>query len=163
MNLLNKLLAATVAASALAVPVVARVESGTPSLIRTAEAHGITFEYNPSDCNRGGFHGSYSGGTRTIELCYTLADAEAHDTVRHEVWHAIQHCAAVKKGTPFEPVARRGELDPFVRSQLSDQMIVRIKSANPKDRHRIELEAFAAAEAYTAAQMIPLVEGWCGV
>ena len=37
MNLLRKLLAATVAASALAVPAVARVEAGTPSLIRTAE------------------------------------------------------------------------------------------------------------------------------
>ena len=162
MNLLRKLLAATVAASALAVPAVARVETGTPSLIRTAEAHGINFEYNPSDCNRGSFHGSYSGRTRTIELCYTLADAEAHDTVRHEVWHAIQHCAAVKKGTPFEPIASLPDLSTFVESQLSDEHITGIKSAYPKDRWLTELEAFAAAEAYTAEQMSQLLRGWCG-
>ena len=162
MNLLRKLLAVTAAASALAVPAVAKVDAGTPALIRTAEAHGMSFLYNSPRCG-GDFQGLYEHSERRITVCYRTADAEAHDTIRHEIWHGIQACAARKKGTPFEPVARRGELDPFVRSQLSDQMIVRIKSAYPKDRHRIELEAFAAAEAYTAAQLIPLVEGWCGV
>ena len=162
MNLFRKLLAATVAVSALAVPAVARIESGTPSLIRTAEAHGITFKYNPSDCDDGNYHGAYTGRSRTIELCYTLADANAHDTVRHEVWHAIQHCAAVKRDTPFEPIASISDLSTFVSSQLTDEHITRIKSSYPKDRWMTELEAFAAAEAYTAEQMSQLLKGWCG-
>ena len=162
MNLLRKLLVATVAASALAVPAVARVDAGTPSLIRTAEAHGATFVYNSDRCG-GEFAGLFEGSNRRITLCYQTANADAHDTVRHEVWHMVQQCAALKKGSPFEPVARPGDLDAFVRSQLTDEHIVRIKSVYPKHQHLTELEAFAAAEAYTAAQMIPLVEGWCGV
>ena len=161
MNLLNKLLAATVAASALAVPAVARVETGTPSLIEAAIEHGIKFEYNTSRCNSGRFHGSYAGRTRTITLCYQLADADAHDTVRHEVWHAIQHCAAEKKGTPFEPIASLTDLNQFVRTQLTDEHIGRIKANYPKDHWFTELEAFAAAEAYTATQMAQLLRGWC--
>ena len=162
MNLLRKLLAATVAASALAVPAVARVDAGTPALIRTAEAHGMTFQYNTQRCGND-FLGLYEHAEQRITVCYETADADAHDTMRHEIWHGIQACAAKKKGTPFEPVARPSDLSAFVRSQLSNQMIVRIKEVYPKNRHAIELEAFAAAEAYTAAQMIPLVEGWCGV
>ena len=56
MKLLKKLLAATVAASALAVPAVARVEAGTPRLIETAIEHGMSFQYNTERCNSGGFH-----------------------------------------------------------------------------------------------------------
>ena len=162
MNLLRKLAAATVAAAALAVPAVARVDAGTPALIRTAEAHGMSFLYNSPRCG-GDFQGLYEHAERRITVCYKTADADAHDTIRHEIWHGIQACAARKKGTPFEPIARRGDLSTFVHSQLSDEMIIRIKSVYPKERHLVELEAFAAAEAYTAAQMIPLVEGWCGV
>ena len=162
MKLLRKLTAATVAAAALAVPAVAKVDAGTPLLIRTAEAHGASFIYNSDRCG-GSFAGLFERAQQRITLCYRTADADAHDTVRHEVWHLVQHCAALKKGSPFEPVARPGDLDAFVRSQLSDDHIVRIKSVYPKHQHLTELEAFAAAEAYTAAQMIPLVEGWCGV
>jgi len=162
MNLLRKLAAVTVAAAALAVPAVAKVDAGTPLLIRTAEAHGASFVYNSDRCGQD-FAGLFERAQQRITLCYETADADAHDTVRHEVWHLVQHCAARKKGSPFEPVARPGDLDAFVRSQLSDDHIVRIKSVYPKHQHLTELEAFAAAEAYTAAQMIPLVEGWCGV
>ena len=161
MNLLRKLLAATVAASALAVPAVARVEATTPQLIETAIAHGITFEYNTSRCNSGRFHGSYAGRTRTITLCYQLADADAHDTVRHEVWHAIQHCAADKKGTPFEPIASTSDLQEFASNVLTAEHIGRIKANYPKDHWLTEIEAFAAAEAYTATQMAQLLRGWC--
>ena len=162
MNLLRKLLVATAAASALAVPAVARVDAGTPALIRTAEAHGMSFLYNSHRCG-GDFQGLYEHSERRITVCYETADAEAHDTMRHEIWHGIQACAAKKKGSPFEPVAEPADLNRFVRTQLSREMIARIKTVYPKDRHAVELEAFAAAEAYTAAQLIPLVEGWCGV
>ena len=162
MNLLKRLTVATVAAAALAAPVAARVDAGTPLLIKTAEAHGASFVYNPSGCGNG-FDGLFERAEQRITLCYKTADASAHDTVRHEIWHLIQHCAALKKGSPFEPVARPGDLSAFVRSQLTDEHIIRIKSVYPRHQHLTELEAFAAAEAYTAAEMIPLVEGWCGV
>ena len=161
MNLLKRLTAATVAAAALAVPAVARVDAGTPALIRTAEAHGMSFLYNSHRCG-GDFQGLYEHAEQRITVCYRTADAEAHDTIRHEIWHGIQACAAKKKGSPFEPVAEPSDLNTFVRTQLSNEMILRIKKVYPKERHAIELEAFAAAEAYTAAQLIPLVEGWCG-
>jgi len=162
MKLLKKLLAATVAASALAVPAVARVEKGTPGLIETAIEHGMSFQYNTERCNSGSFHGSYHGRTRTITLCYQMADAEAHDTVRHEIWHGIQHCAADKRGSTFLPVASSEDLMPFVESQLTPGHISRIKRSYPKDAWLTEFEAFAAAEAYTAEQMSELVRGWCG-
>ena len=160
MNLLKRLTAATVAAAALAVPAVAKVDAGTPALIRTAESHGASFVYNPSNCGTG-FDGRFELGKRIITLCYDVADANAHDTVRHEVWHLIQLCAAVKKGTPFKPVASPSDLSVFVDSQLTSEHISRIKRIYPKGHHLTELEAFAAAEAYTAAQMIPLLNGWC--
>ena len=163
MNLLKKLLVATVAASALAVPAVAKVDAGTPALIRTAEAHGASFVYNPDTCG-GSFVGLFETRDQRITLCYTTADADAHDTVRHEVMHFIQSCAARKRGAyRLEPVASLSDLNAFVRSQLTDEHIIRIKSVYPKHQHLTELEAFAAAEAYSAAQMIPLIRGWCGV
>ena len=160
MNLLRKLLAATVAASALAVPAVARVDAGTPALIRTAELHGASFLYNSERCG-GTFAGLFERAQKRITVCYKTADANAHDTVRHEVWHLIQHCAAKKRGTPFKPVASVSDLNTFVEATLPDHMIVRIKNLYPKHQHLTELEAFAAAEAYSAEQMIPLMNGWC--
>ena len=162
MNPLKRLAAVIVAVGALAAPTVARVEHSTPDLIRAAQSHGITFKFNPKECDSGRYHGSYSFSTRIIQLCYNIADANAHDTVRHEVWHAIQHCAATKRGRPFEPIASRADLDPFVRSQLTDSQIVAIKNNYPKDAWFTEMEAFAAAEAYTADQLSQLLRGWCG-
>ena len=48
--MIKKLLAGLMASVSLTAPAVAKVDPGTPELIRTAEQYGATFVYNTSAC-----------------------------------------------------------------------------------------------------------------
>ena len=61
-NKITRVISALVASVALTSPALARVESGTPDLIRLTEEYGGSFVYNPSGCG-GPFLGYYRPGT----------------------------------------------------------------------------------------------------
>ena len=161
---LKRLGAALAASVVFAVPAKARVDPGTPALLRLIDEYGGTVVYNSAACKSGEFHGSYVPATKTITLCYQgTPGATAHDTVRHEVAHFIQHCAAIKRGQrSLFPIAD----DEYARSAWIDETLPsRLKATILKvykpEHHQIELEAFAMARHYSAAQMGGFVRQWC--
>ena len=164
MKLLKPLTALVSALTLSAAPAVAKVDAGTPALLASVQQYGVTVALNTPVCS-GDFAGSYHTGTKVLTVCYNgKPTADDHDTVRHEAMHVAQNCAAAKYGQPhgIRPILRGAELDRFVRTHLSDEKIVWIKSVYPAQKHLTELEAFAGAEAYTAAQVQSIVKSWCG-
>ena len=162
-NKITRVISALVASVALTSPAVARVESGTPDLIRLTEEYGGSFVYNPSGCG-GPYLGYYRPGTNEIGLCYLgTPNANDHNTVRHEVWHFIQHCAAKRRGlqglTPVSMDSMRRTQ--WVSQYLRPAAISNIRKAYPARAHAIELEAFAAAESYTSDQIGGVLRKWC--
>ena len=156
--MLKKLVLAAVAAAATFMPVAAEVQPGTPSLLRTVEEGGIVVTINPDSCNTGTNHGTYqwAGLRREIVLCPgTSFDDLAHNTVRHEVIHAIQHCVNAARGTSMDTsvITDKDDFKEFVTENLSQEEIERVLEVYPEDQWATELEAFAGANAYTAAQL----------
>ena len=163
MKLLNAMATAAVAVVSISVPALARVDSGTPRLLQTLQDYGVTVRYNPTECDSGEFHGLYHI-KREMILCYDVPNANAHNTVRHETFHALQHCAALRRGDNrgIVPLAiNHDERHEFVTSVLSTGDITKIKSLYKPAHYQIELEAFAAAEHYSADELASLVKSWC--
>ena len=145
-------------------PAVAKVDAGTPALLRTVEAHGINVALNPSRCNGAPYLGSYHSGHKTLTVCYDgRPDAQDHDTVRHEVFHAAQHCAGMKRGHRYGvvPILQGSKLTKFINDNLTPGQISRIRSSYPANKHATELEAFAAANAYSAEEIERIFVTWC--
>ena len=145
-------------------PAVAKVDAGTPALLRTVEAHGINVALNPPRCKGASYLGSYHSGHKTLTVCYDgRPDAGDHDTVRHEVFHAAQHSAGVKRGQRYGvvPILRGTQLTEFINNSLTPSQINLIRSYYPSNKHATELEAFAAANVYTAAEIERIFVTWC--
>ena len=156
--MLKKLVLAAVAAAATFMPVAAEVQPGTESLLRTVEEGGILVTYNVDACATDNAHGSYrwAGLRREIRLCPgQTVDAIDHETVRHEVLHALQHCVNAARGTSMDTpiITDPDEFKEFVIANLSQEYINRILEVYPRDQWPTELEAFAGANAYTASEL----------
>ena len=163
MKLLQSMAAAAVAVVSMTMPALAKLDPGTPQLLQTLDEYGITIQYNPSSCD-GSFMGRYST-EKVMTLCYrgqpTAAD---HDTVRHETFHVLQHCAALRRGDSrgISPLANNAtERQEWVSSVLKRSTIAQIKTMYPARVHQVELEAFAAASHYTSRELATLVTQWC--
>ena len=166
MTLTSKLSALVAGLCLTATPALARVDAGTPALLRALPRHGVQVALNHSDCNGDRtFDGYYHTGTKDFVVCYSgTPNANDHDTVRHEAMHVAQHCASQRDGRPhtLRPILRGAALNNFVTSVLTDKQIVGIKSAYPKEKWLTELEAFAGAAHYSSAQVQSIVSQWCG-
>ncbi len=157
-----KPLAAVLAAATLAMPVSATVDAGTPKLLQTLQEYGVTVEYNPSHCSNG-YSGRYTTA-KLLTLCYKgQPTASDHDTVRHEAFHFLQHCAALKRGdTGITPLAvNTSTRTEWAYSILGANSVDRIKHTYPQHQHQVEIEAFAAASHYTANDLVGLIRSWC--
>ena len=96
-------------------------------------------------------------------VCYQgWPSADAHDTVRHEAFHLIQSCHASNRGqVGLRSILTGKALDNFVRGKLPDDEIISIKSFYPRLMWLAELEAHAAANHYSAAQLIKIINRTC--
>ena len=163
MKLFHTMATAIVAVVSMSIPALAKVDSGTPELLRTLNEYGITIVYNPSSCD-GTFMGMYSTN-KIMTLCYSgQPDASDYDTVRHETMHVLQHCAALRRGDTrgIVPLAiNPTERQEWVSSVLRSGHIEHIKSVYPSRVHQIELEAFAGAAHYSSLELASLVKSWC--
>ena len=165
MRLISKLSALVTGLTLAVAPAMARVDRGTPALLESLPQHGVQVALNHSDCSgQSRFHGYYNTATRDFVVCYSgVPGANDHDTVRHEAMHVAQHCAARRSGYShgIRPILQGAQLTEFVTTVLTPEEIVSIKSAYPKDKWLTELEAFAGAKLYTAAQIQSIVNQWC--
>ena len=164
MTLISKLSALVAGLTMACAPALAKVDAGTPALLQSLPQYGIELALNPEECDGGGYHGSYHSGTKVLTVCYNgKPKANDHDTVRHEAFHAAQHCAAQRTGRRYgiRPILEGPRLTEFVETVLTSQEIIQIKSAYPKEKWLTELEAFAAAQAYNADQIAHILNQWC--
>ncbi len=159
-----KPLAALIAAVTLAMPATAKVDPNSVALLQTLQEYGVTVHYNSPQGCKPGRHGSYNTA-KIMHLCYrgSQPTASDHNTLRHEAFHYLQHCANERRGgTGLRPLAiHPQERADFVLKALGSNYINSIKSVYPVKAHQIELEAFAAAETYTAAELITYIRSWC--
>ena len=147
-------------------PAHARVESETRDLLNLLNTTGIKVTYNdPAHCTK---HtaGNYVflGMQRQMNLCPgSSIDADDHNTVRHETFHAIQHCVNTARGTAVNTPVQTdvSELADVVNSTLHVDTVNFIKSAYPQSQWLIEFEAYAAAELFTATELIKLYTDAC--
>ena len=167
MTLTSKLSALVAGLCLTTAPALARVDAGTPALLRALPRYGVNVALNHSDCSGDrSFHGYYNTGNRAFVVCYSgTPNANDHDTVRHEAMHVAQHCASRRDGQPYgiRPILRGAALNNFVKSVLTDDQIVQIKSLYPREKWLTELEAFAGAAHYSSAQIQSIVRQWCSM
>ena len=164
--MIKKLLLAAIAAAATFMPVMAEVQPGTASLIETIDENGILVTINHEECATGTYNGQYRwlGFQREMRLCPgATVDARDHETVRHEVIHAIQHCVNVARGTTTNtPVLDDvNQLMAWARQHLTMREIEWIQNNYDRSQWLTEIEAFAGANAYTSSELEELFLAAC--
>ena len=149
-----KYLLAGLAATFTALPVLSRVDPGTSDLLHLVDSYGVDVRFNTAMCggeNAGSF--KVDNYIPIITLCVDSDNitSDDHDTVRHEVWHYLQYCATPKTSNLLHPVLKdRQKHAEFISYGLSGLAIERIRDNYRDDHERPELEAFAAAELFSA-------------
>ena len=157
MKLIRTIATAAAALVVTITPSFARVEEGTGDLLRTLDDNGISVVVNNERCT-GEFLGTYRfiGMKRQMTLCPgETIDAIDHATVRHETWHAIQHCVNTARGTASNtPVAEdMDELRQLVNTYVPAETVQWIYESYPEDHWLIELEANAVERSFTATEL----------
>ena len=167
MQRFTKFLTAALAGLALSIaPAHARVEPETEQLLNLLSASGVRVTYNhPTHCD-GDVWGTYQfvGMKRQMNLCPgQTIDAIDHLTVRHETWHAIQHCVNVARRTPANTPIQQAvdKLAAVVNQVLSSERVQWIKDAYPQEHWLVEFEANVAADVFTATELIKIYTDNC--
>ena len=151
---MNKFMTAALAAVSFALPVSAEIQPGTYDLLDTVSDH-LTVQYNTDRCSPG-VSGSYKSTNRTLTLCPGLeVTADDHDTVRHEVWHAIQHCLMENQHASLTAVIKKDTPDwwKYVGANLTVAQAQWIQKAYPKSHWDVEYEAFVMANTLTSSEI----------
>ena len=164
-NNLTKCLLAGLAATFTALPVLSRVDPGTADLLHLVDSYGVDVRFNTSTCD-GSKAGSFGvrNGLPILTLCLDKNNitADDHDTVRHEVWHYVQYCATPSTSNVLHPLLKdRTKHAELTRYALSGLAIERIRDNYRDDHERVELEAFAAAEVFSAEFIGKQVIAYC--
>jgi len=158
---------AVLALSLIAAPVYARdLDAGTYELVEYAEELGITFTTNGPNCK--GQYGTFSPRTMTIDVCRVSivsgkADMEAHSTVRHEMIHVAQYCAAKRQGklSYVTLMEDKDKFSTFIADSISLDAIESIVENYPKKHVAPELEAAAAERVISATEVLDIVKYRC--
>ena len=164
-NNLTKCLLAGLAATFTALPVLSRVDPGTADLLHLVDSYGVDVRFNSSKCDgtKAGLF-AVSNGIPILTLCLDKNNitADDHDTVRHEVWHYVQYCATPSTSTVLHPLLKdRTKHAELVSFALSGFTVERIRDDYRDDHESTELEAFAAAELFTADFIGEQVIAYC--
>jgi hypothetical protein len=171
---------ALVALTALAIPVAAFADNSFQAheqLLLTVRRSGAKVYLNhPAVCD-GKISGAYISGKRALVICQDKS-TEPHkevewtandlDTVRHEVQHLVQDCAAFRPGdqTLRPIVGDDSDVMGFALATLGEgkvQSIVRRYSSKGISRREmlIELEAWGTAKVIPASAIAAAVEHYC--
>ena len=135
-----------------------RVEDGTGDLINTIADSGIAVVINGDRCSQGEFLGIYSfkGIKRQMTLCPgSSVDPIDHATVRHEVFHAIQHCVNAARGTSKNTPVQNdyAHLRDLINEHVSSTEVEDIRTQYPQEHWWVEWEATMAEHIFTAKEL----------
>ena len=128
-------------------PAAAFVDAGTTDLIRTVDESDIVVSVgNPKYCDSGEYLGAYihSGMRRWMALCPGAeVDGLDHAVVRHEVWHAVQHCVNVARGTSLTTPVNQDTQDLMadVFEHVPESIIKGVQDNYPREQWLLEFEA----------------------
>ena len=147
-------------------PVAAKVDEGTVDLINYIDATDIVLTIDGPNCDSGKYLGVYihSGMRRQLALCpggeVTALD---HAVVRHEVFHAVQHCVNVARGTDLKTPVQEdvSELMEHANNILDPKIIKWVQNNYPKEQWLLEIEANLAMEVFSAAEIKELFDNAC--
>ena len=106
----------------------------------------------------------HRGLARKMVLCPGASvEPIDHAVVRHEAWHAIQHCINVTRGTDVNtPISEdTAELMVHVREVLSEEYIANVKANYPTEQWYLELEAYMAMNLFTAEELAEMFISSC--
>ena len=157
MKFIKSLIIGACATVATALPSVASTYSHK-DLIELLDNNGIPVTINNSTHCDGTIYGNYrfSGIQRQMNLC-PGAEVDDHDlsALRHETWHAIQHCVNSARGTAANtPVQMdEDELAKQVNTILPYQVVSAIKAGYPQEHWLIEFEANVVERVFTAEEL----------
>lgn len=162
--MLKRLLLGAFTSLALVCPAMAEIQPGTLDLIDKVDDY-MSVTIDDPFCNEyEDAAGAFDRNTMVIHLCPRgTVNADDHDTVRHEVWHVIQHCSTPKGSRYLDTVMTVGSDDwnQYILGGLSYSRVQWIKESYPETHHDAELEAFAVAKNMTAAQISNLFTKIC--
>ncbi len=165
--MLNKIFGALAATALSVMPAAATIDEGTTGLLNYVESQGIPVFINDHEaCASDKYLGVYihRGMQRQLVLCPgdTITDLD-HAVVRHEVWHAIQHCVNAARGTNTNtPVnTNTNNLMEYVYANLPEEMIELVVELYERDQWLLELEANVAMTVLTAAEIQDLFKQAC--
>ena len=155
---LKNVLIGACATLATALPSLASTTYSHRDLIELLDNNGIPVTINDSEHCDGTIYGNYrfAGIKRQMNLC-PGASVDDHDlsTLRHETWHAIQHCVNSARGThPNTPVQMdENKLAEQVNTIIPEQVVSAIKEGYPSDQWLIEFEANVVERVFTAEEL----------
>jgi len=154
--MIKRILTALAASIAVAAPASATPTEWTSyELIELVQNNGIAVTVN-ENCPVNVL-GNYEwvGMKRSIHLCPgDEVDPIDHATLRHEVWHAIQHCVNTARGTHNNmPVASIADLNALVDEYLPDEVISYVKRNYNSSQWNIELEANLVEANYSPMEL----------
>jgi hypothetical protein len=115
--------------------------------------------------NCGDMYGFYDSGTDSLEICTAVHDdnlfSSKESTIRHEAWHLVQACSAVK--TKNDAWGEFVEVNtPFLNGKtLNDEDLKYISENYDQQSQSIEKEAFLAEFNLTDGQIISAIEEKC--
>ena len=149
----------------LALSVTPSLASTTGELLELMDDSGITIVLDGPRCEDG-IDGAYqwTGIARRMVICThgEAIDANDHNTVRHETIHALQHCKnSILERPSNTPMLEPNQVIEYAEEVLTRGQIKSILAQYPEDVWLIELEAFAGAEALTAADLMELFNEMC--
>ena len=153
MNLFKSLGLAASATLLAVAPALAKIDPGTTRLLQTVDEY-VTVKVDPTECTTD-FYGYWSPSTLELVLCtHGSVDGEDHDTVRHEVWHIVQHCLTPKTSRTLQPVFKDPEAyKQEILSRISKGDLQRVLRMYPPRMHYSEVEAFVVASTLTADEI----------
>ena len=157
MKFIKYLIIGACATVATALPSVASTYSHK-DLIELLDNNGIPVTINNSAYCDGSIYGNYrfSGMQRQMNLC-PGETVDAHDlsALRHETWHAIQHCVNSARGTSANTPVNTDteELAEMVNTILPYQVVSAIKAGYPENHWLIEFEANVVERVFTAEEL----------
>ncbi len=152
--IIKRLLLTCATALAVATPSSATIDPGTADLLRGVQKY-ATVEINSDKCDDDPYmEGSYHTVDKVLTICVDgTADANDHDTVRHEAWHVLQSC--LSPNLPMLKPLFNGEeeFQEYVLSFISKRDYNRIVELYPPSHVDVEVEAFVMARGLTAEQI----------
>ena len=142
-------------------PAHARVDSGTGNLLRLIHSQGVQV-VEGSNCGQN-VHGMFvSGPNPELHVCFSgTPNANDHDTARHEAWHYLQSCRT-PLGQPLRAhITDKAQYVAFVEQGTTPAVRDNIFMTYPSNKHKTELEAFAAARLLTSNEIATLIRQTC--